>query len=64
MRLDAEFFHPDYLEIQHQLEAISSHRLRDFQVKIRHPKEIQRNYGGQWGTVIKMDKMFVRYPLI
>ena len=44
MRLDAEFFHPDYLEIQHQLEAISSHRLRDFQVKIRHPKEIQRNY--------------------
>ena len=44
MRLDAEFFHPDYLEIQHQIEKISSHRLRDFQVKIKHPKEIKRNY--------------------
>ena len=44
MRLDAEFFHSDYLKIQRQLEEISSHRLRDFQVKIRHPKEIQRNY--------------------
>ena len=44
MRLDAEFFHPDYLKIQQQLEAISSHRLKDFQVKIRHPKEIKRNY--------------------
>ena len=44
MRLDAEFFHPDYLDIQHQLEAISSCRLKDFQVKIRHPKEIKRNY--------------------
>ena len=44
IRLDAEFFHPDYLEIQQQLEAISSHRLIDFQVKIRHPKEIKRNY--------------------
>ena len=44
MRLDAEFFHSDYLEIQRQLEEISSHRLIDFQVKIRHPKEIKRNY--------------------
>ena len=44
MRLDAEFFHPDYLKIQHQLEKVSSHRLIDFQVKIRHPKEIKRNY--------------------
>ena len=44
MRLDAEFFRPDYLKIQHQLEKISSHRLIDFQVKIRHPKEIKRNY--------------------
>ena len=44
MRFDAEFFHPDYLEVQEQLEAISSHRLIDFQVKIRHPKEIKRNY--------------------
>ena len=46
LRLDAEFFHPDYLEVQQQLEAISSHRLKDFQVKIRHPKEIKRNYVG------------------
>ncbi len=44
MRFDAEFFHPDHLKIQHQLEAISSHRLIDFQVEIKHPKEIQRNY--------------------
>lgn len=44
LRLDAEFFHPDYLKIQHQLEAISSHRLIDFQVEIKHPKEIKRNY--------------------
>ena len=44
MRLDAEFFHPDYLKIQHQLERVSSHRLIDFQVKIKHPKEIKRNY--------------------
>ena len=43
-RIDAEFFHPDYLKIQRQLEKISSHRLIDFQVKIRHPKEIKRNY--------------------
>ncbi len=44
MRLDAEFFHPDYLEIQHELEEIGSQKLIDFQVKIRHPKEIKRNY--------------------
>ena len=44
LRLDAEFFHPDYLKIQRQLEEIGSHRLKDFQVKIRHPKEIKRNY--------------------
>ena len=44
MRLDAEFFHPDYLKVQRQLKKIGSHRLIDFQVKIRHPKEIKRNY--------------------
>ncbi len=44
MRLDAEFFQPDYLKIQHQLEEIGSMKLIDFQVKIRHPKEIKRNY--------------------
>ena len=44
MRLDAEFFRPDYLMIQYQLEKISSQRVMDFQVKIKHPKEIKRNY--------------------
>ncbi len=44
MRLDAEFFHLDYLKIQHQLEEISSRKLIDLQVKIRHPIEIKRNY--------------------
>ena len=44
MRLDAEFFRPDYLKIQRQLEQISSHRLIDFQVEIKHPKEIKRKF--------------------
>lgn len=44
LRLDAEFFRPDYLQVQCQLEAIGSHRLSDFHVNIRHPKEIKRNY--------------------
>ena len=44
MRLDAEFFHPDYLKVLRQLEKIGSRKLIDFQVKIRHPKEIKRNY--------------------
>ena len=44
LRLDAEFFHPDYLDIQRHLEKISSRRLIDFQVEIKHPKEIKRNY--------------------
>ncbi len=44
MRLDAEFFHPDYLRIWNRLEEISSRKLIDFQVQIRHPKEIKRNY--------------------
>ncbi len=44
LRLDAEFFHPDYLKIQHKLQEIGSQKLIDFQVKIRHPIEIKRNY--------------------
>ncbi|MXV85823.1 hypothetical protein F4X88_12880 [Candidatus Poribacteria bacterium] len=44
LRLDAEFFRPDYLRVQRKLEKIGSRRLIDFQVNIRHPKEIQRNY--------------------
>ena len=44
LRFDAEFFRPDYLQIQHRLEEIGSRKLIDFQVNIRHPKEIKRNY--------------------
>ena len=44
LRFDAEFFQPNYLQIQRRLEAIGSRRLIDFQVNIRHPKEIKRNY--------------------
>ena len=44
MRFDAEFFRSDYLKIQKQLQEISSYRLIDFQVEIKHPKEIKRNY--------------------
>lgn len=44
LRFDAEFFRPDYLQIQRRLEAIGSHKLSDFQINIRHPKEIKRNY--------------------
>ena len=44
LRFDAEFFRPDYLQVQHRLEAIGSRSLSDFQVNIRHPKEIKRNY--------------------
>ena len=44
LRFDAEFFRPDYLQVQRRLESIGSQRLIDFQVNIRHPKEIKRNY--------------------
>ena len=44
LRFDAEFFRPDYLQIQRRLEAIGSRKLSDFQANIRHPKEIKRNY--------------------
>ena len=52
MRLDAEFFHPDYLKVLCQLEKIGSRRLIDFQVKIRHPKEIKRNYVDNGGVLL------------
>ena len=32
------------MDIQRQLEKVGSHRLIDFQVEIKHPKEIKRNY--------------------
>lgn len=44
LQLDAEFFRPDYLQIQRQLEAIGSRKLIDFQVNTRPSKEIKRNY--------------------
>ena len=44
LRFDAEFFRPDYLQIQRRLEEIGSRKLIDFQANIRHPKEIKRNY--------------------
>lgn len=44
MRLDAEFFRPDYLETEQRMWAISGKRLRDFGVQIKHPKEITRTY--------------------
>ena len=44
LRLDAEYFHPDYLESLDLLEAAGSRKLSDFGVMIRHPKEIRRNY--------------------
>jgi len=44
LRFDAEFFRPDYLQAQRRLEEIGSRKLIDFQVNIRHPKEIKRNY--------------------
>ena len=44
LRFDAEFFLPHYLHIQHRLEKIGARKLIDFQVNIRHPKEIKRNY--------------------
>ncbi len=44
LRLDAEFFRRDYLQVQRRLEDIGSLKLIDFQANIRHPKEIKRNY--------------------
>ena len=44
LRLDAEFFQPDYLQVQRRLEDIGSLKLIDFQASIKHPKEIKRNY--------------------
>jgi len=44
MRFDAEFFRPDYLEIQEFLKQDEYLTLADFQVSIRHPQEIKRNY--------------------
>ena len=50
MRLDADFFRPDYMEIQNKLENINSRKLTDLCVKIKHPKEIARKYVNR-GTI-------------
>ena len=44
MRIDADFFRPDYLEVQRLFERIGSKRLIDFHIEIKHPKEIARRY--------------------
>ena len=44
MRMDAEFFRPDYLKVQKQMEKISPRKLIDCQATIKHPKEIARRY--------------------
>ena len=44
MRFDADYFRPDYLEVQEQMARKGCRPLQDFQVEIKHPKEINRNY--------------------
>ncbi len=44
MRIDADYFRPDYLEVQEQMERRGSRPLQDFRVEIRHPREINRSY--------------------
>lgn len=44
MRIDADYFRPDYLEVQEQMARKGCRQLGDFQVEIKHPKEINRNY--------------------
>ena len=44
MRIDADYFRPDYLEIQEKLSQQGCQPLQNFRVEIRHPREIARNY--------------------
>ena len=44
MRIDADYFRPDYLEVQEQMERKGGRQLQDFRVEIRHPREINRSY--------------------
>ncbi len=52
-RFDSEFFRKDYLDIKFLLEKGSNKKLKDFEVKIYHPKEIKREY-------VKNDVLFLR----
>ena len=52
-RIDADFFHPNYLKTQNFLESMGSQKLVNLQVTIKHPKEITRNY-------VKDGTMFLR----
>ena len=61
LRFDAEFFRPDYLQVQRSLEEIGSRRLIDFQVNIRHPKEVidpQLKRGGNLRKVMRKHLWF------
>ena len=42
--MDAEYFQPQYLALENQLEKIGFKKLKEFQTKIKHPKEIKRKY--------------------
>lgn len=43
-RCDADFFHPDSLALHTQLENLGARPLRNWQVSVKHPKEIARRY--------------------
>lgn len=44
LRIDADFFRPDYLNIQKELQNKPYKKLSDYNVKIKHPTEIKREY--------------------
>ncbi len=44
LRIDADFFHPYYLDILKKLKDKPFKKLADFKIKIQHPKEIKRKY--------------------
>lgn len=44
LRIDADFFRADYLDIQNKLKSKSYKKLVDYKVKIKHPTEIKREY--------------------
>jgi restriction endonuclease S subunit len=44
IRIDAEFFQKEYLEIESFLKRKPYNELKNYGIKIYHPKEIERNY--------------------
>jgi restriction endonuclease S subunit len=44
LRYDAEFFKPEYLEIESKLKKPNFKTLKEFGIKIYHPNEIKREY--------------------